>query len=169
MENNIPNVIRKISQNSDEVYAKVAQVLTIDSTNKTVDVKPVDGSAEVFNVRLQAESETGGLIIYPKIGSMVLVVFLNKNNAVVVNASAIDAIEVDIRDVSFKIDKDGFLLKKQNETLKKLMGDLIGAIKTMKFTVATTGSASAQSGQTILLQNIASFTSIENRFNQLLK
>ena len=58
-------------------------------------------------------------------------------------------------------DKDGFLLKKENETLKKLMADLITAIKAMKFTT--------NNGPTINLVNIADFIALENRFNQFLK
>ena len=82
MENepNISGVIKKISKSSDEVYAKVCEVLEVNMQETTVDVKPIDGTAEIFDVRLQAESETGGLVIFPKVGSMVLVVFLNKNN-----------------------------------------------------------------------------------------
>lgn len=179
MENepNIAGVIKKISKSSDEVYAKVCEVLEVNATDKTIDVKPIDDTAEIFNVRLQAESETGGLVLIPKVGSMVLVVFLNKNNAAVVNTSKITNYELKIEncellidkdgfllkreDVQFQIDQEGFLLKKENETLKKLMADLITAIKALKFTT--------NNGPTINLINIADFIALENRFNQFLK
>lgn len=179
MENepNIAGVIKKISKSSDEVYAKVCEVLEVNATDKTIDVKPIDDTAEIFNVRLQAESETGGLVLIPKVGSMVLVVFLNKNNAAVVNTSEITNYELKIEncellihkdgfllkreDVQFQIDQEGFLLKKENETLKKLMADLITAIKALKFTT--------NNGPTINLINIADFIALENRFNQFLK
>lgn len=179
MENepNISGVIKKISKSSDEVYAKVCEVLEVNTQEITVDVKPIDGTAEIFDVRLQAESETGGLVIFPKVGSMVLVVFLNKNNASVVNTSEItkyelkiensellidkDAFLVKIENVEFQIDQEGFLLKKENETLKKLMSDLIKAIKLMKFTT--------NNGPTINLINIQDFIDVETRFNQFLK
>ena len=168
MENepNIAGVIKKISQSSDEVYAKVCKVLEVNATDKTIDVKPIDDTAEIFNVRLQAESETGGLVLIPKVGSMVLVVFLNKNNAAVVNTSEIEKFELVIENVELQIDKDGFLLKKDNETLKKLMADLIAAIEAMSFTVTTPDTIN---GTTTLMTNLAQFSSIKTRFNQFLK
>ena len=176
-ENDLAGALKTITKTSDEVYAKVCEVLEIDQDEKTVNVKPVDDTAEIYNVRLQAESETGGLVLFPKVGSMVLVVFINKNNAAVVNTSEIEKLELVIENSELQIDKDkflfkreqvqfgvdqnGFLLKKENENLKKLMADLITAIKALKFTT--------NNGPTINLINIADFIALENRFNQFLK
>lgn len=176
-ENDLAGALKTITKTNDEVYAKVCEVLEIDQDEKTVNVKPVDDTAEIYNVRLQAESETGGLVLFPKVGSMVLVVFINKNNAAVVNTSEIEKLELVIEKSELQIDKDkflfkreqvqlevdqeGFLLKKENETLKKLMADLITAIKALKFTT--------NNGPTINLINIADFIALENRFNQFLK
>ena len=176
-ENDLAGALKNITKTSDEVYAKVCEVLEIDQDEKTVNVKPVDDTAGIYNVRLQAESETGGLVLFPKVGSMVLVVFINKNNAAVVNTSEIEKLELVIENSELQIDKDkflfkreqvqlevdqeGFLLKKENETLKKLMADLITAIKALKFTT--------NNGPTINLINIADFIALENRFNQFLK
>ena len=176
-EDNIVGAMKTITKSSEEVYAKVGKVLEVNKIEKTVYVKPIDDSAEIFDVRLQAESETGGLVLYPKVGSMVLVVFINKNSAAVVNTSEIEkfkliidkaALEIDKdkflfkrEQVEFEIDQAGFLLKKENETLKKLMVDLITAIKALKFTTSN--------GPTINLINIADFVALENRFNKFLK
>ena len=161
VEDNFAAAIKKITKTSDEVYAKVCEVLEVNEAEKTVDVKPIDGTAGIFNVRLQAESGAVGFVLIPKVGSMVLVVFLNKNNAAVVNTSEIEQLDLVIDGVEFQIDKEGFLLKKENETLKKLMSDLIIAIKALKFTT--------NNGPTIKLINIADFVGLENRFNQFLK
>ncbi|HHT9079463.1 hypothetical protein [Flavobacterium psychrophilum] len=169
IDENVASTIKKLSETSDEVYAKVCEVLEINEVEKTVDVKPIDGTAEIFDVRLQAESETGGLVLFPKKGSNVLVVFINKNSAAVVNTSEIEKIDLVIEGVELKIDKEGFLLKKENETLKRLMSDLLKAIKQMKFTVATTGTAAAQTGSTLVMTNLAQFIDVETRFNQFLK
>lgn len=176
-ENDFAGAIKKLTKTNDEVYAKVCEVLEVNQSEKTVDVKPMDNTAEIFNVRLQAESETGGLVLFPKKGSAVLVVFINKNSAAVVNTSEIEKLELVIENAELQIDKDkflfkrdqvqleidqaGFLLKKENETLKKLMADLIKAIKALKFTT--------NNGPTINLINIADFIALENRFNQFLK
>jgi exosome complex RNA-binding protein Csl4 len=168
-ENNLAEALKNITKSSDEVYAKVCEVFEINQDEKTVNVKPIDDTAEIFNVRLQAESETGGLVFYPKIGSMVLVVFIDKNNAAVVNTGGIEKLDLVIKTVQFLVDKDGFLLKKENETLKILISDLIAAIKNLSFIVNTTGTALAQTGQTTTIVNLVEFTSVENRFNQFLK
>ncbi|ENG5660630.1 hypothetical protein ABUT75_002190 [Flavobacterium psychrophilum] len=168
MENepNIAGVIKKISKSSDEVYAKICEVLEVNTEDKTIDVKPIDDTAEIFNVRLQAESETGGLVLIPKVGSMVLVVFLNKNNAAVVNTSEIEKFSLVISTCKFEVHNTGFLLQKENETLKKIMIDLVGAVKQMSFTLTTPDTIN---GATTLLNNISQFTSIETRINQFLK
>ena len=162
----IAGIVKHLSSTSDEVYAKVCKVLDVNTYDKTVDVKPIDGTAEIFNVRLQAESETGGLVVMPQLGSMVLVVFLNKNNAAVVATSQITNYELTIENCELSLDATGFLLKKENETLKMLMADLIGAIKAMRFTVATPDTIN---GSTTAMVNMAQFTAIETRFNQFLK
>lgn len=160
-EKNIAEAVRKLGQSNDEVYAKVCEVLKVHQSDKTIDVKPIDDTAEIYNVRLQAESETGGLVLYPKKGSMVLVVFINKNNAAVVNTSEIEKFSLVIDPCTLEVDKTGFLLKKQNETMKKLMKDLIKACKQLKFTTNT--------GSTIQLINIQDFIDVENRFDNFFK
>ncbi|GEM55237.1 hypothetical protein B0A58_07450 [Flavobacterium branchiophilum NBRC 15030 = ATCC 35035] len=168
-EENIAGAIKALTKLSDQIYAKVCRVLAINETEKTVDVKPIDDSAEIFDVRLQADSETGGLVLFPKKGSAVLVVFINKNNAAVINTSEIEKLDLVIEGVNLQIDKDGFLLKKENETLKILMADLIKAIQNISFSVITNGSATTQAGTTQAMINLAQFQSIETRFNQFLK
>lgn len=160
-ENDLAGALKTLTKSSDEVYAKVCEVLEIDQDEKTINVKPVDDTAEIYNVRLQAESESGGLVLFPKVGSMILAVFINKNNAAVVNTSEIEKLDLVIEGVNLQIDKDGFLLKKENETLKKLMVDLIMAIKSLKFTTNT--------GSTIQLVNIQDFIAIEKRCNNFFK
>ena len=83
--------------------------------------------------------------------------------------SEIESLDLTIDRVRFQVDKDGFLMQKENETLKALMVDLISAIKAMSFTVNTTGTAAAQSGSTTLLNNSEQFDAVETRFNQFLK
>lgn len=161
MENDLASALRAITKTNDEVYAKVCQVVEINQNEKTVNVTPVDGTATIYNVRLQADSETGGLVLFPKIKSMVLVAFINKNAGAVINTSELDKFSLSVEPCQLEIDATGFLLKKENETLKKLMTDLITAIKALKFTT--------NNGPTINLINVADFVALENRFNHFLK
>lgn len=152
--------IQRLSNTGDEVYAKVCTVVEVDATKKTCDVKPIDGGAELFDIPYSADVQGDGLIMHPKKGSYVLVVFLDKHNAQICNVSELDKLYLKIGTVEFKIDATGFMLKKQNETLKKLMAELLKQIKLMVFTT--------NNGPTIKLINKAAFTALETRFNNLL-
>lgn len=154
-------LIQQLAQSGDEIYAKICEVISVDTENKTADLKPLDGSSQINDAYLMVDDEKGGVYSEPSVGSLVCVVFVSKEIAVVVNASELKEFRVKIEGTEFNMDKNGFLLKKENETLKQLMTDLIRAIKRMKFTT--------NNGPTIKLINQAEFTSIENRFNSFLK
>ena len=84
----------------------------------------------------------------------------------VIAADEIEKIGYYIGSTIFEIDATGFSFKKENESLKKLMVDLLGAIKAMSFTLTTPDTIN---GSTTLLNNSAQFTAIETRINQFLK
>lgn len=154
-------IIQRLAKTGDEIYAKVCEVISVDVEEKTADLKPLDGSATIDDAYLMIDDEEGGVFVEPKVGSLVAVVFVNKEIAIVVGTSMIKQFRIQVEEVVFQIDKEGFLLKKENETLKILMNDLLEAIKEMKFTTNT--------GSTIQLVNIADFISIQDRFKQFLK
>jgi len=154
-------LIQKLASTGDEIYAKICEVTAVNETDKTADLKPLDGSSEISDAYLVTDDEKGSLYLEPKIGSLVCVVFVTKETAVVVNPSELVKFRLKISGVELKVDKDGFLLKKENETLKKLMVDLLQEIQKMKFTT--------NAGPTILLLNKPQFLAIENRFKQFLK
>jgi hypothetical protein len=157
----IQNAIQDLAKTGDELYAKICTVLSVDEDSKTCDLKPVDDSGELFDIPFNANVEVDGLINQPKVGSDVLVVFLDKHNAQICNVSALDKSYLKIGTVEYKVDATGFMLKKQNENLQKLMYDLLTTIKAMSFTTNT--------GNTINLINAADFTALQTRFNNLLK
>ncbi|MDO4763831.1 MAG: hypothetical protein Q4A00_05565 [Flavobacteriaceae bacterium] len=152
-------LIQKLAHTGDEIYAKICEVISVDAENQTADLQPLDGSSEIVDVYLQVAEN--GVFIEPKVGSLVCVVFITKELAVVVNHSEIKQFQIKVEDTEFKIDKEGFLLKKENETLAKLMSDLLKEIQKMKFTTNT--------GSTIKLINAPQFKAIEKRFENLLK
>lgn len=154
-------IIQKLASTGDEIYAKICEVTSVDVDNKTADLKPLDGSSEIFDAYLVTDDENGSLYLEPKAGSLVCVVFVTKTIAVVINPSELVKMRLKIGSVELDIDKEGFLLKKENETLKKLMGDFITACKKLKF--------QTNSGVTIKLLNLQDFIDVETRFNQFLK
>lgn len=64
-------------------------------------------------------------------------------------------LDIIIGELQLRIDNGGFTLKKSDETLKKIMVDLLAAIEIMQFKNTV--------GQTLLLINKAQFTSIKSR------
>lgn len=156
----IKELIQKLAATGNELYAKIAEVISVDIETKTCDVKPIDGSSEIFDVFLNLSEESGQLC-EPVIGSLICIVFITKETAVAVNYSELKQYNIKIEETEFTIDSNGFLLRKADETLAKLMDDLLKEIRLMKFTTNT--------GSTITLVNEPKFLAIQNRFKNLLK
>ncbi|WP_308003038.1 hypothetical protein [uncultured Chryseobacterium sp.] len=155
------DIIQALAATGDEIYAKICEVLEVDEDNKTADLRPLDGTADILDAYLVTDDANGSMYLEPAKGSLVCVVFISKQIACVVNPSELKQFRVKIEGVEFQIDKNGFLLKKESETLKKLMGDLIKEIRAMKFTTNT--------GSTIQLVNDPQFLLIDERFKKFLK
>lgn len=141
----------------------VMTVLSVDRSNGTCTCD--DGTLEHTDVRLSAiiDDKLQKFYIIPKLGSTVLVSPIESNYTLqyVSAVSEPEALYLCTEKVVLDIDKDGFLLKKENETLRKLLLDLITAIKAMKFTTNV--------GPTIALLNVADFVALETRFKDFLK
>lgn len=161
MDKELQDAFRKLKQRDVDTFP--VEVVSVNKASGTCKVK--DDQLEYTNVRLSSIIGGNGKAFYlfPKVGSSVLVSPINEDlKQLYIEAySEIESLDLKIENVQFRVDKDGFLLKKQNENLKKLMADLITAIKAMKFTT--------NNGPTINLINIADFTALESRFNQFLK
>ncbi|NHN26753.1 hypothetical protein FIA58_013795 [Flavobacterium jejuense] len=144
-----------------------ADVVSVDKIKGTCNV--TDDNLTFTNVRLSSVIDRNNkkFFLFPKVGSSVLVSPINEDlkNLYVEEYSEIESLELVISTVEFKVDQDGFLLKKENETLKKLIEDLITAVQNMSFAVSTPSG----SGTTTTLINLAEFTAVKTRFNQFLK
>ena len=134
------------------------EVKEVDWDEKTMVALGIDDELEYYDVLLGL----GSVDVKPKVGSNCLIGFINNSETLpfLIMADEVEEIDVNVDKCQFKIN-DGFLLKKQNETLAKLMSDLLKEIQKMKFTTNT--------GSTILLVNKPQFLSIENRFKDFLK
>lgn len=139
--------------------------VTVQSVDKAKGVCVVKDGELSFKVRLASVINEGDerFYLYPKVGSKLLIAPIEEdiNRFHVVAFSEVENLYYKSGKVVLDIDSEGFLLKKENETLKQLMADLLAAIKVMKFTTNT--------GSTIQLVNIQDFIDVETRFNQFLK
>jgi hypothetical protein len=139
-----------------------ATVLEVDKEKGFCIVK--DGEFEL-KARLAAviNDSKEKFFLYPKIGSVVLVAPIEEDihQLHIIKYSDIEQLRLRIGDTDFCIDKDGFNFKKENESLRSLLLELIEGIKNLKFTT--------NFGPTINMINIADFTAVETKFKNLLK
>ncbi len=163
--------IRQLAENGDEVYAKIGIAQEVNEAERVCDVEPLDGSAPILDVRFQADTEGDGEVKIPKIGSPVLVGFIDKETAVIINWSDLDRYNLKIESTEFEIDKDGFRLKRENENLKEVMEDLLkevgklcDEVNKIVVSVGTTPNVPVINQ----IKNRITVT-IKNRFNTILK
>ena len=64
-----------------EIYSKIGVITNIDKALNTCDVAPLDGEAEILDVKLIATESQTGLIQYPFEGSSVIITFIDKDTA----------------------------------------------------------------------------------------
>lgn len=87
------DAIRKMTQNvNEEVYSIPCEVASVDTSNNTCVCSPVNGDSDLIDVRLQAGSGNGVLMI-PKEGSIVMVTPINEVTGFVSMYSEIESIQ----------------------------------------------------------------------------
>lgn len=88
---NIKDLLKQIVLNDEEIYSKVAKVTKVNDNN-TIDAQPLDGSPDLFNVRLQAGNTEKGLLIVPAVDSFCVVSFLSESTCFASQFSEIQSI-----------------------------------------------------------------------------
>ncbi len=102
-------IIQKLAETGQEVYAKICEVTSVDPDNQTADLKPLDGSSDILDALLQVSDN--GVYVEPKVGSLVACVFVSKELAVVVNHSEVKQFGFKIENCNFNANKDEIILK----------------------------------------------------------
>lgn len=152
------------------ICCKPAVVVDVDDL--TCDVELIEArEVKLEKVRLKAHLQgEKSIIIKPAKGSYVLIGFLNSKDAFVAMYDEVDSIIVKVNGQSYTIDKDGFSIdlkagkfsfKNNQESLKKILQDLISEVS--KITVTT------QMGPSGTPLNIAQLQLIAQRITMLLQ
>lgn len=143
------DAILKAARNQIPVQTRVAKVTSVNEQEMTCDVD-VEGLAPRKRVRLRAViSGSGGFVVIPQVGSYVLIGLIdNKPESCVVVATS---------------DVSSYVIKTEQESLKKIIADLIDAINQITVNCATPNSPSG------VPLNALAFTAIKQRLNLLLK
>lgn len=93
----IQEAIRKLARDGSEIYCKICTVDAVDTAARTVDVTPVDGSAPLLGVNLQANQDAGvGVVLWPRPGSYVVTAFLHAAAAAVVLTEDVERITLTV-------------------------------------------------------------------------
>lgn len=119
---NIKEAIRQLAQGDNPTASLMCQVDAVDREARTVDCTPIDGSAPLLGVNLQAnQASQFGIVAFPRTGSYVVVGFVAHGSAgVVLLTDDIESIEVVISDDSTRIVAD-------EEGVHVQVGDTISA------------------------------------------
>lgn len=170
----LKEAIRILAMSGAELYCKICTVDSVDVEARTVDCTPIDESAPLVGVNLQASQDSSvGVVLFPAVGSYVIVAFITPAVAAVVLCDKIDkaqlsigktqitvdaeVVDTSLGDTSFRITSEGVqfnggklggLLK--IEQLTEKFNELIRAFNTHTHTipvggVPVTGTAVAQS------------------------
>lgn len=139
-----------------------ATVLSVDKDKGFCKVK--DDNLE-YKARLASviNNDVDKFFLYPKVGSKVLISCIDEDlhQLYVDKCSEVEAFQFKIGKCEMSMDATGFNFKKENETLKGLLVELLSEIQKMVFTT--------NMGPTIKLVNAPKFEAIENKFKTLLK
>lgn len=159
--------LKEMAKNHGPAVSNIAQVKSVDLKQQSCVLIDEDG-LEIFNVRLRPVlNDNKSILIVPKLKSYVLAVRVEDDDDwMIIGYDEIESFHYQTEKAVFAFDDAGFLMQKENETLKKLMTDLIAAIKNISFTVSTPDTFT---GTTTQLVNLTQFDSVETRFKQFLK
>lgn len=103
----LKDLLRQLLKDQEEIYSIIGQAVEVDEVKRVCRVKPLDGSAEVFDVRLQSRvSSDIGLVVFPAVNSEVTITFLSKDLAYVSQTDEIKSILLNIGATSLLIDNE---------------------------------------------------------------
>ena len=141
MAKSIRDIIIEIASEDLQTYSVVGTVKAINGD--FADIAPLDGSADLLDVRIVADS-SATFRVTPLLNSVVVCTFLDNDNAFISQLS----------------EADKYSIANNSESLRSLLEDLIGAVRAI--TVTTPAGPSVAP-----LINDVQFTAILNRIPTL--
>ncbi len=154
------DLIRKLGESNEEVYSLVCKVAEVNGTAATL--APLNGDANLLDVKLVAGTSETPLLITPVVDSLVIATFLSKDTAFI-------SLYSEIESVSIRGDQFGGLIKIEELTtnLAKLTARVDGIIDAINNGVPTPQDGGVGLQNTIktslaLLVDKEDFSQIEN-------
>jgi len=121
----IREAIRMMSMTDEEIYSVIGVVSNIDIDKRTCTVSPVNGNADILEVRLQSvESGSNGIVVVPENGTEVVATFINKEQAFISLCSGVSQVVADIDDAAI-VAKDGLTIASETNDLSQTLNSFI--------------------------------------------
>lgn len=108
-----------------------ARVLAVDKSENTCDVQPLNGGAQLLDVKLRADDgKTSGQIIYPAKGSLVLIAPVDNDAAhyFVVMFSEVDEVVCQISGTRMIAGETGVVIAQGNDGLREVLVDMVDEV-----------------------------------------
>lgn len=160
---NISQAIKQAAQRGEQLYLKRCTVDSVNEQERTIDCTPIDGGAQLIGVDLQAlQRRSEGLFVSPKIGSEVIVGFLDKNNAVALLFTEIKKITLNV-DCAIEINgggNGGFAIVPE---LRAQLEKMTARIDALYNAVQNSAVGSADGGATFKTNMIAILSAIADK------
>ncbi len=103
----LKEAIRVLAMSGAELYCKICTVDAVDVEARTVDCTPIDESAPLVGVNLQASQDSSvGVVLFPAVGSYVIVAFITPAVAAVVLCDKIDKAQLSIGKAQITVDAE---------------------------------------------------------------
>lgn len=138
---NIGQMIKALARQGANIEAQLCTVTAVDAAARTVDCEPLDESAPLLGVNLQAnQGLTSGMVLIPKVGSYVIVALMNDGvNGCVIATEEVERMELVIGKTSVLVTEDGIVLNGGNlggmvkvEALTARLNGIEGSINELK-------------------------------------
>lgn len=140
-------------------------VKAVDAEHYTADIE-IDAELVLPEVRLRSVTDgaKAGFVCLPKVGSTVVFAKIEgQSDYVLLLTSELDKVVVEIEAAKMEVDKDGYSIMKGGVSLKDVFSDLKTLLENFKVNTPAGPSAG------VLPDTLAALTSLETKFNNLLK
>jgi len=129
MSDTIKDLILKMVKDATPIMCEVCNVDSVNEEARTCTLSPKSGDAKLYNARLSATLEShNGFVLIPKVGSDVMVLYFQRDAAIIVMCTDLDKIIINTAETIFNDGMLGGLVKVQE--LVTRMNTIENAINT---------------------------------------
>ena len=159
----ISTAIRMMARGGTEMYCKICTVDSVDENARTIDCSPIDESAPLVGVNLQADqSQEVGVVAIPVEGSSVVVGLLSAAVAVVLLTTEVEKVIVTVGDTETVVEDNNVTLTTDKVTVE--IKDKTAKIDVDGTTVEFDGTTTTFNGGTETMSNA---TELQKQLNTM--